>query len=183
MRFAAFHAVLVLMAFFVGCSPQSNESHETSSQRNASPEEQTVALARGYNCAVFGQEIEKSVGTNRVYSIDVQRVLGTNKQIAATCYLRDLVQSGEQAVAIFDVEPLETLVLWSGKCVAELECPTNLIPAVVAGGTHLPWAVAFEIRNSRHELQFSKGVNGDDSAKVWSVVIIEGKLLDLKKEF
>jgi hypothetical protein len=182
-RFAVSYGVFVLIAVLGGCSPQSNESHETSSLRHASPEEQTVALARQYDCAVFGQEIDKSVGTNGVYSIDVQRVLRTNKRLAANCCLIDLVESGEQAEAIFDIEPFDTLILWSGKCVAKLECTTNLMPALVAGDTGSTWTVAFEIRNSRHGLQSSKGVKDDDSGEVWSVLVIEGKLLGLRKVF
>ena len=121
---AAFRAALLFAVLSCGCSQQSNLPQETNTRRHALPEDRTLALARDNNCAVLPQEIRKSVGTNPVYSIDVQRVLDSNKRLTAICYLMDLAQVGEHSQAVFEVEDLE-LGAWSGTCVARLECPTT----------------------------------------------------------
>ena len=160
-----------------GCSPQSNSPQEKSTRL---PEERTVALARDYNCAILPQEIRKSVGTNHVYSIHVQHVLNTNKRLTAVCDLIDLVQAGEHPQAIFQIDDLE-LGPWSGTCVARLQCPTNLIPTLTSDVILSEWAVAFEVTSNRHELQFSKGQQDDDSVEASSVLTIEGRLVGLQK--
>jgi hypothetical protein len=163
-----------------GCSPQSNPPQATNTRHHALPEERTMALARDNNCAVLPQEIRKSVGTNPVYSIDVQRVLDNNKRLAAICYLIDLAQVSEHPQAVFEVEDLE-LGAWSGTCVARLECPTNFLPTLASEEILSEWAVAFEVTKNRHALHFSKGPGDNDSVEMWSVLTIEGKLVGLQK--
>lgn len=180
MWLAASPVVLLLFGVFLGgCSPQSNSPQERSTHRRTLPEDRTAALARDNNCAILPREIRKSVGTNTVYSIDVQRVLSTNKRLTATCYLIDLVQAGEHAHAVFEIGELE-LGAWSGTCVVRLECATNFVPTLASDLTVPDWAVAFEVTSNRHDLQFTKGPGDDDVVKVWSVLTIEGKLLGLQ---
>ncbi len=115
-----------------------------------------------------------------MYSIDVQRILNTNKRLTAICFLIDLVQAGEHPQAIFQIDDLE-LGTWSGTCVARLECPTNFIPALTSDVILSEWAIAFEVTSNRHDLQFSKGAKDSDFLEVSSVLTIEGKLVGLRK--
>ena len=179
--FAASYAVLFLFLLpFGGCSPQSNRPPKESTRRDVLPEDRTFALARDNDCAVLSEQITKLVGTNPVYSIDIQRVLATNKRIAATCYLIDLIQTREHPQAIFQIDDLE-LGAWYGTCVARLECPTNLIPTLASEQILSEWAVAFELTSNGHDLQFSKGSNDNPYMKIWGVLTIEGKLLGVRK--
>jgi hypothetical protein len=172
-------ALLLLVVLIDGCSPESSAPQEDA-RRHLLPEERTVALARENGCAVLSAELRKSVGTNPVYSIDVQRVLNANKRVTAICYLTDLVQRDEHAQAIFQIDDLE-LGAWSGTCVARLECSTNFVATLASEEILSEWGVAFEVTSNRHGLHFSKGATEDDSAEAWSVLTVEGKLLGLQK--
>jgi hypothetical protein len=170
------------MVVFASCSPQSAEPQKSTTRPDKQPQDWTSALARQNNCALLAEQVSKSVGSNSVYSIDVQRVLKTNTRVTTTCYLIDLVQLGERAQAVFQIDDLEPSA-WSGTCVVRLDCPTNFISILASEQIFCLWAVAFETTSSHHDLRFSKGSTDDDFVTPWSVLTIEGKLLGLHKAF
>src|SRR5438128_5000304 len=131
MHIAASITALLLVWICSGCSPDSGDGQSKKAKNHQVAEDPTAALARKYGCSMLGAELQKMVGTNPVYSLDVQRFLATNKRFVALCTLVDLVQSGQRVEAVFDVQDIEIVSL-SGQCLLRLDCPTNFVPVLAS---------------------------------------------------
>ena len=184
MRSLLTSAVLVLcVPIFLcdGCSRQSEKPEPKNTQLQATPEDPTAALARQHNLPLLSEELQKSVGTNTLYSIDIQRVLAGNMRIVASGTLHDIVQSGERIQAVFRIDNMD-LLFWEGTCVATLDCPTNFISRLRSEAVLPRCAVAFEVAGNHHKSKFSRIVLNEDAfAKPWSVIALDGKLIDFEK--
>ena len=171
----------VLGLLCAGCSSESEKPKPENTLVVAPREDRTAALAQQYNFSLLSKELKRTVGTNTAYSIDIQRVFAGNKRVVATGTLRDIVQSGEQLQAIFEIETLD-LLPWEGTCIAILDCPTNIITRLCSEEVLPTCAVAFEVTGNHHALKFSSVVvNEHEFTKPWSVITVEGKLFGFEK--
>jgi len=95
MKCPATRSTMFLWMFLAicGCSRESEETRAKSAQPQATTEDRTDALVRQYNFPLLSKELQKAVGTNTVYSIDIQRVLAGNRGIVASGTLHDIVEA------------------------------------------------------------------------------------------
>ncbi len=174
-------ACLFLMVLLGGaCSQKSDDAEANGTKSLIKPTEQLTALGQQYGCVLLRQEISKGVGTNKVFAFNIQQVLNANKKLAAAGRLIDLVQSGEHVQAVIELCDFD-LGLWSlidaRECVAELECPTNLIPNLVSKRL-TKCCFAFEAAGNQHSLKYMAHSSQDnDWAVLSSVIRIEGRLI------
>lgn len=176
-------AFLISIGFFAGCSRKAREAQSNIGQPKNLLEKRTAALARDFNCPLLVDAIRKSVGTNSVFSFHVQRVLNNNAKVAATGILKDLVQSGERIEAVFEINSLREELLWDGKCVAKLECPTNYLSTLMSKDMFFEseWGLVFDLSENHHDLKFSKGSGEDHSVESYIVITITGKLTAIEE--
>jgi hypothetical protein len=165
--------ILLPLLLGSGCSRGSDDTQTGATKRKIPQDEQTAELARHHNCFLLSEEVRKLAGTNEIFSFVIQTALNSNKRLAANASLNDVVQSGERVEAIFE---LDTWTLWPRKCIAKLECPTNLTSALSKRGEE--FCIVFEARENHNVLNFGIRANEDlEEVVSLSVVTIEGRLI------
>ena len=172
--------VCLIIIFVSACSQEPQTKEVAPAKQDVLSDEQVATFARRYDCVLLSEEIRKAAGTGEALTFNIQRVLNSNKKFIAKSRLIDLIQSGEQMKAVFEISDLD-LGLWSlsspRKCVAELECPADLIPILVAK-QHEDLCIAFEPSENHHTLNVTTHADGDDDSIIVSgVVTVAGKLI------
>jgi hypothetical protein len=167
-------ALWALILLF-GCSRKSERNQPNAVSKQKAPDE---ALAVRYECPILQSQLDKSNGSNTAYSLQIQRVLGSNRRLVAEGSLLDVAERGGHAEAVFE---LISSMGSDNMCIARLQCPTNLISTLTTEVPPAWWTFVFDVGENHQELRFSKGSGMDDSPTVFSVLTIEGKLIEAVK--
>jgi hypothetical protein len=161
-------AVLFLLLALAGCSRQTlAKPRDPGAKQNDSK----TSLAERYGCPVL--EYPKSACP---YSIQIQQMLATNKRFVAEGWLLDVAESHGSVEAVFD---LPILAAEGNKCIARLECPTNLIAVLTSDVPMEGWCFVFDAGENSHDLIPSK--DNDEPSSVESLLTIKGRLIDAVK--
>jgi hypothetical protein len=91
--------------------------------------------------------------------------------------LEDVAQDADSLQAGFDIT-LTDLHLWllgEGVCLANLQCPTNLVSQLIPRHAY---GIAFEVEGQRHTWSFGPQGEGDSQhTEAASVIMIHGRLI------
>jgi hypothetical protein len=156
-------AVSCSLMALAGCSRQALPKPIVSGVNQNDSEK---ALAQRYGCPVLG------CPKSDCYSIQIQQMLATSNRFVAEGWLLDVAESHGSVEAVFDL-PIMAGV--GNKCIARLECPTNLV-ATLTSVQREGWCFVFDAGENSQDLIPSK--DNDEPFAVESLLTIKGKLID-----